>query len=222
VVDLNNAVVTLITEDIARVRFRWTFDQPQTVDGKPGVTYTSQLEVMECNCAAKRYRPYHLTFFDAAGNTVRLETKFTPAGWRTPDGLSAKLFAAGCELIERRKQPPVKAPDPELEKVAMYALAFSQSLERTKDFRRVIERFFATNYLDGYLRDRNTNWFLNLDRDTAGKASRNELQKFYVALLNAGYLSCLYIVSQPHQDDSASGGCKTTPRCSKASAHGSM
>ncbi|HKE58096.1 MAG TPA: hypothetical protein VKB46_15390 [Pyrinomonadaceae bacterium] len=204
IVDLNTTLVTLITQDVARVRFRWTFDQPQNMSGEPRLTYKSQLEVMECNCKAKRYRPYHLTFLDTSGNIVRLQTKFTPADWRTPDGLTAKLFAAGCDLIERKTHPPVKVNDAELEKVEAYAVAFSQNLERSKDIKPVIQRFFTENYLAGYLSDQETNWFLNLNRDTAEKASRTELHRFYVAQLNAGYLSSLYLISQHHEDDTTS------------------
>ena len=203
-VDLNTSLVTFISQDVARVRFRWTFDQPQSMSGEPRLTYKSQLEVMECNCKAKRYRPYHLTFLDSAGNIVQLQTKFTPADWRTPDGLTAKLFAAGCDLVDRITRPPVKVSDAELAKVAAYALAFSQNLARTKDFKPVIDRFFVANYLDGYLRDQETNWFLNVNRETAEKASRVDLQRFYVALLNAGYLSCLYVISQYRETDTIS------------------
>src|SRR6185503_10683373 len=53
---------------------------------------------------------------------------------------------------------------------------------------------------ESYLRDRQTNWFLNLDRDTAASLNRQELQRFYVALMNAGYLSSLYLISQLPSD----------------------
>ena len=201
-VDLNTDLVTLISQDVARVRFRWIFDQPQKMTGEPKLTYQSQLEVMECNCKAKRYRPYHLTFLDSAGNIVQLQTKFTTANWRTPDGLTTKLFAAGCDLIERKTHPAIKKDDAGLHRVAAYAFAFAQNLERSKDINPVIQRFFLPHYLNGYLRDQETNWFLNLNRDTAEKASHSELQRFYVATLNATYLSSLYIISQNPEDDS--------------------
>ena len=201
-VDLNTALVTFISQDVVRVRFRWTFDQPQTMAGERQLTYKSQLEVMECNCKAKRYRPYHLTLLDTAGNIVRLQTKFTHAEWRTPDGLTAKLFDAGCDLIARKTQPPNKKDDAESDRVAAYAFAFAQNLKRSKDIKPVIQKFFLPNYLDGYLRDQETNWFLNVNRDIAEKASRNELQRFYIATLNATYLSSLYIISQNPDDDS--------------------
>jgi hypothetical protein len=87
-----------------------------------------------------------------------------------------------------------------LQKAAQYAYGFAQQLEQAKDFRLVIDKFFVPNFLNGYLDDKQTNWFLNLDRDTAAMLSRRELQRYYVALMNAGYLSSLYVISQSPAD----------------------
>src|SRR5258708_16897261 len=154
---------------------------------------------MEFNCSQRRYRLYDLAFYDAAGKVIRREEMNPPVEWRTVTfgSVMEKLFAPACELIEKREHPPVVSPvvsrdANESEKVAKYALSFSQSLEQTKDFKPIIEKFFATDYLNGYLHDTDTNWFLNLDRNTAAKLSHAELQRFYVALLNANYLSSVY------------------------------
>jgi hypothetical protein len=203
IIEMNTSLVTFISKDISRVRFRWTFDQPEALSGEPQLKYKSRLEVMEFNCSEQRYRPYHLTFFDAAGNIVRLEEMNPPREWRTvtSGSMMEKLFAPACELIKQKTRTPVESSDAiELEKAAKFALSFSQRLEQAKDFKPVIEKFFASDYLNGYLRDNDTNWFLNLDRDTAARASRAELQRFYVALLNTGYLSCLYVISQYPSD----------------------
>ena len=83
-------------------------------------------------------------------------------------------------------------PDAEVEKekAEKLAVSFAQNLQQAKDFKPLIERFFAANYLENYLRDHDTNWFLNLNPDTAAQASHSQLQRFYVALLNTGYLMC--------------------------------
>lgn len=196
-IEMNTALVTLISKDVTRVRFRWTFNEPRLLDRLPKEQYQSQLEVMEFNCSLKQYRPYHFTFYDSAGNIVRIDD--SPGKWRTIESgsMMEKLFVPGCDLIrtktEVKPKPDEKA---QLEKVALFAHDFAQSLEKTKDFKSVVDRFFVANYLDGYLRDQQTNWFLNLDRDTAAALSRPELQRFYVALMNAGYLSSLYLISQ--------------------------
>jgi hypothetical protein len=87
-----------------------------------------------------------------------------------------------------------------LQKAATFAYEFAKSLEHAKDFKQIIDRFFVANYLNGYLNDQQTNWFLNLDRHTAAMLSREELQRFYVALMNAGYLSSVYVISRYPSD----------------------
>jgi hypothetical protein len=206
-VEMNTSLVTPISKDVFRVRFRWTFDEPQLLGGLPKEKYQSQLEVMEFNCSQNQYRPYHYTSYDSAGNILHIDD--SPGKWRrVPLGsMIEKLFVPGCELIGSKTRDKSKSDkNPELEKVAVFAHDFARFLEQTKDFKRVVDRFFVTNYLDGYLSDQKTNWFLNLERDTATALSRQELQRFYVALMNAGYLSSVYLISQlpPESDDSTS------------------
>ncbi|HEY8185935.1 MAG TPA: surface-adhesin E family protein [Pyrinomonadaceae bacterium] len=204
-VEMNTAVVTFITHDISRVRFRWTFNKPETLNGEPKVKYQSRLEVIEFKCSESQYRPYHLTFLDAAGKMVRLEEMDPPGEWRaaTSGSMMEKLLKPACALVKQKTNPPVVSRDEiELQKAAKYALVFSQRLEHAKDFKPMVEKFFAADYLDGYLHDQDTNWFWNLDRETAAKASRVELQRFYVALLNSVYFSYVYLISQyPRVDE---------------------
>ncbi len=203
-IEMNTAQVTFGGKDIGRVRFRWTFNQLETLSGEPRVKYKTRLEVMEFNCPDRRYRLYDVTLFDQSGKVIRKEEMNPPDEWRTvrSGSMMARLLAPACELIEARSHPPppvspvASSKAIELEKVAKYALSFSQSLEEAKDFKPIIEKFFVADYLNGYLHDDESNWFLNLNRDTAAEISRAELQRFYVASLNAGYLSCLYLISQ--------------------------
>jgi hypothetical protein len=210
IIEMNTSKVTFGGKDIARVRFRWTFDKPETLSGEPQRKYKSRLEVMEFNCAERRYRLYDVSFYDAAGKVVRSEEMNPPDEWRTVGSGSVmeSLFTPACKLIEKVVHRPVVSPAVsrdaiESERVAKYALSFSQSLERTKDFKPIIEKFFAANYLDGYLHDNDTNWFFNLDRNTAAKLGRADLQRFYVALLNANYLSSVYLTSQYPSDSNS-------------------
>ncbi len=195
-IDMNTSLVTAISKDVNRVRFRWTFNQPQSLGGSAEIRYQSQLEVMEFNCKLNRFRPYHLTLLDSAGNIVSIND--SPGEWgRVPRGsMTEKLFAPGCDLIEKKTRPAPPDDEMRLEKVARFAYTFGQDLEKTKDFKPLIDRFFVTNYLAGYLQDRHTNWFMNLDRDTASRLSQQELQRFYVAQMNAGYLTSLYLISR--------------------------
>jgi len=200
-IDMNTLLVTAISKDVSRVRFRWTFEQPQSLSGTPEVKYQSQLEVMELNCLLKQYRPYHITFFDAAGNIVRIND--APGKWQTitAGSMTEKLLGPGCELIKKRSSPaPAKDNEAQLMKVAEFSLQFARELEKTNDISPLIDRYFVAGYLDGYLQDQRTNWFLNLDRYTASRTNRQELQRFYVSLMNAGYLNSLYLISQLPSD----------------------
>jgi len=196
-IDMNILLVTPISADINRVRFRWTFTEPQSLSDTPNLKYQSELEVFEFNCSSKLYRPFHLTFFDAEGNTLRIID--SPGEWQKvrSGSMTEKLFVPACDLISKRNQPPATSEvDARLEKVAQFALDVAQYQEKEKDFKALTDRYFVPNYLDRYLHDQRTNWFLNLNRDTAARLSRQELQRFYMALMNAGYLSSLYLISQ--------------------------
>src|SRR6185503_13534511 len=91
-IEMNTSLVTSISKDVSRVRFRWTFNEPQSLDGTPEIKYQSQLQVMEFNCKLNSYRPYHLTFLDSAGDIVRIND--SPSEWRrVPHGsMTEKLF----------------------------------------------------------------------------------------------------------------------------------
>lgn len=180
IIEMNTSLVTFISKDISRVRFRWTLDQPAALNGEPKLKYKSRLEVFEFNCSLQRYRPYHLTFVDATGNIVRLEEMNPPAEWRhvVSGSMMAKLYGPACELVKRITRLPNAVDNAiELEKAAKYAFSFAQSLQQAKDFKPLIKNFFADDYLNGYLEDQYTNSFWNLDREVAAKASRAELQR---------------------------------------------
>ena len=211
-IEMNTSLVTPISKDVSRVRFRWTFDEPQSLGRAPEVKYQSRLEVIELNCSLKQYRQYHLTFFDAAGNIAGIHD--TPLEWRDVrrGGMVEKLFVPGCDLIKGRTRKPNADDKEQLEKVALFAHDFAGELEKTKDFNPLIDRFFIVNYLNGYLLDQQTNRFANLSRDTAAKLSHPELQRFYVSLMNTGYLSSLYVISQlPSDPDAATSVEKLLP-----------
>lgn len=196
-IEMNTSLVTLISKDVSSVRFRWSFNEPQLLNNRSDSKYQSRLEVVEFNCSLNRYRPYHLTFHDATGNILQIED--LPGEWRPvkPGSMIEKLFIPACELVKNKTQPSlVDSNKIQLEKVARYAYVLTQHLERTRDFKLVIDKFFVADYLNGYLQDKETNWFFNLDRKTAAKVSRKELERFYVALMNAAYLSSVYLISQ--------------------------
>lgn len=206
VIDMNTSVITRITTDVTRVRFRWTFAQSQSFNDTTSLKYQSQLEVMELNCSKETYRPYHLTFLSAAGEILRVED--SPGEWQSiaPGSMTEKLFIPACTLINKKTVAKTvaatKAPvEAKLEKVARYSSDFAQQLAQEKNFKPVIKKFFAADFLDGYLSDPRHNWFFNLNQDVARKLSRKELERYYVAAINAGYLSAVFLISQSASED---------------------
>ena len=198
IIEMNTQNVTL-GGDVGRVEFRWLFDQPQRSSNPSKLIYKSRVEVFEFDCKGNRYRPFETTFLDAAGKPIYKEEVTTWIAWRySYSYMMWTMLKAACGLIEEKRQPPSPKVlrDVELEKVAKYSLVVLRTLEQTKDFRLIIKEFFPGDYLNRYLRDDQTNWFFNLSRETAAKASPAELERFYVASLNSGYLSALYFLSQ--------------------------
>lgn len=206
IIEMNTSDVTFwgsgndrVKPNIGRVKFRWTFDKPQPLSGEPQVKYKSKLEVFEFKCSDNLYRSYEVTLFDAADKVISVEMAKLPSEWRSvaSGSMMERFFTPACQLIKVKMNPPVVSNEAlELKRVAKLALSFTQRLEQTRDFTPLIKEFFSPDYLGGYIQDKDTNWFLNLNRETAEKASRADLQRFYIAALNAGYLSSLYLISQ--------------------------
>jgi hypothetical protein len=113
VIDLNTQLVSFSGKNTGRVRFRWSFDKPQSWGAKPGVKYRSRLEVVEFDCKEKRYRNSALTLFDADGKMVHTEemdwfNPWTPVPFQ---GFMKRLYEPACQLLELRRNSP--APPPE-------------------------------------------------------------------------------------------------------------
>ena len=205
-IEMNTSNV-ILGGDIGRVTFRWIFDQPEPIRGDPQLRYKSRLETIEFKCSDQSYRYYEVRLLNLTGNTIRSELMRSPYAWEEikPGSVIATISIPACELIagkidpegtKRKVDEQIKA-----DKVVKFALSIKETLERSRDFKLVIEKFFAIDFISRYVNDEDTNWFYNLNRDTASKASPAELQRFYIASLNAGYLTSLYVISQSPSDD---------------------
>src|SRR5262249_51393196 len=82
-----------------------------------------------------------------------------------------------------------------------FALSVRQTLAQSLDFRQVVDKFFVSDFIGRYLNDADRDWFDNLAPDLAAKASRDDLQRFYIASMNAGYLTSLYVIGRSPSDD---------------------
>lgn len=205
VIDINTTRVVTLFGERGHVTFRWSFARDEPLSAGSRVRYRSRLEVAEYDCTDKRYRPLQVTFLNSAGKVVHAEEMNPPLPWRdaTSSIITEKLFNSACQFITPVKRLLATAPgEPGLEDVAAMlkakklARSFSEQLERKKDFAPLVKEFFAPRFLNGYLRDAEVNWFLVLNRDVAAQAPRAGLQRYYIALLNFGYLSNLYFASQ--------------------------
>lgn len=85
----------------------------------------------------------------------------------------------------------------EAQEAERVARQFTKRLEQTKDMAPLTEEFFVPEFLEGYLQEGDFgHHFLILKRDVASQVSRAELQRYYIALLNLGYLHALYFYSK--------------------------
>jgi hypothetical protein len=208
-IDMNTAT-PILGGDIGRIQFRWVFDKPEALVGQPHLQVKTRLETIEFKCTDQKYRVFELILLDSSGKVLRSELMDSPYEWRPIhlNTVMSTISIPACDLINRELKAldpqPISDVETESKKTGEFAIAFVQSLEHSKDFKPIIQKFFAPNYLNGYLHDSETNWFLNLNRDVATKASRAELQRYYVAILNAAYLSSSYLMSQSSSIDEAS------------------
>ena len=193
--------------DTGRITFRWIFSQPETLAGNANAKYKTRLETVEFKCSDHLYRYYEVSFLDSNGKTISSEPMRPPYTWR-PIKLStvmSTISVPACALIARNSDPEtaksVAEAEIESEKQFKFVRSVRQSLEQSLDFRQVIEKFFVGDFIGRYLNDPERNWFDNVSRDLAAKASHDDLQRFYVASMNAGYLTSLYVIGKSRSDD---------------------
>lgn len=202
IIEMNTQQVALnaFADLTGSIGFRWSFNSPQSLSREPQTKYKARLEVFEFDCSdQRRYRPVEMAFLDTAGKVIRIERIKSNDDWRSLSSsvMMEKLYYPACELIKLRSHPPSISDEAvEIEKAEKFAHLFSKHMEKEKDFAPLVKEFFAPDYLGGYLRDKETNQFLILNSDVAAKVSHAELQRYYVALLNVGYLGSLYFINQ--------------------------
>ncbi len=210
VIEMNTSKL-LLGGDIGRVTFRWIFDQPEALSGHPELKYKTRLEAIEFRCTDQRYRYYEVTLLDSTGKIIRSELMSPPYEWHEINvgSIIATISGPACQLIRKKIDPEETQRNlneaNESDKMVMFARSIKDALERSRDFKPLIEKFFAADFMKRDLADKDTNWFYNLNRETASQANPAELRRFYIATLNAGYLTSLYLISQtPSETESTS------------------
>lgn len=201
-VQTNSVVVT--GKRTGLVTFRQKYENLQRSKGAADGTFRTERETYEFNCQEKRARLISVERLDSSGGVVQRGTA-GPAFWRyaSGGGVVAQYINAGCQLIDRPLPMPAMAA-PGLSKVdertslraTKTAWLFMRRMEQTHDLDLAVHEFFISDYLEYYRQDTESNWFFQLDRATQSAATPAELQRFYLAAMNAGYLNSVYLLSQ--------------------------
>ena len=110
--------------------------------------------------------------------------------------ITAVLLLVSITSFVSAQESSVKIMPSESREAERIARSFSQRLEQTKDLAPLVEEFFATDFIGGYLQDTEHNRLLILKHDVAQQVSRDELLRYYIVSLNAGYLHSVYIHSK--------------------------
>ena len=191
---------------LGRVSFRWTFESNQPLNGQ--LSYRERLDLVNVNCEKNRFWTQDVKYLDSNGKVV-FEKQASSTEWlEAGNAITANMIFAACELVKVRTalhatEEEIKQKEAELKQKEASATAykFALMLENTQDASKVIPHYFSKSYLSGYLLDQNTNWFVLVEPAVAKTANHEELQRFYEALFNNGYLGTRFLFAQRTSND---------------------
>jgi hypothetical protein len=211
VIDMNTRHIFTTGPGVGSATFRWTFNKPEVYSSDSRILYKTRFEIIEFNCPDKQFRTDEVTLLDSGGRIVRSEGMHWLADWtkNNSSAVMSTLAASACALI----WPPGVTISQSLERQRVWTIAdaFTHDMARIKDFQAVSHRYFIPAYIKNYVNDKNTNWFMNLERTTAAKASVRDLQRYYAALMNTAYLGSLHALSISHHSSSEVPADKVVP-----------
>jgi hypothetical protein len=144
IIEMNTSNV-IVGGDIGRVTFRWTFDQPEALRGHPELKCKTRLETIEFKCTDRRYRYYEVTMLDSNGKTIHSESMTSPYEWHKIEwgSVMATISGPACQLIRKKIDPEETRrrldEANESDKVVMFARSIKDTLERSRDFKPLVE-----------------------------------------------------------------------------------
>jgi hypothetical protein len=108
IVELNTNYVMFSNRKIERVRFRWTYQEPQTLDKDSELKYLSILQEIQVDCQNRIFRIYDLQWFDEKGKLIVRDHKKETDKWMAVkfSVIMGKLFPQACKLIDLRRREP--------------------------------------------------------------------------------------------------------------------
>ncbi|HVE55382.1 MAG TPA: surface-adhesin E family protein [Pyrinomonadaceae bacterium] len=108
IVELNTDYVMFSTDKTGRVRFRWTYVEPQNLGGKEQIKYQSLISEYRFDCQEKRFQIYTNQYLDAQGKLIHSASYDPSNEWRSARSgtIIKKLIEPACKLIDLRKREP--------------------------------------------------------------------------------------------------------------------
>ena len=107
-VELNTDYVMFSTDKTGRVRFRWTYVNPQDLGSENPLKYQSRISEYEFDCLNNRVRLRNDRLFATDGKLISSEDIDRADEWRGMDysNTMKKLNGPACKLIAFRKREP--------------------------------------------------------------------------------------------------------------------
>jgi hypothetical protein len=102
---MNSTAVEVAEGGLGRVRFRWNFSKPQSLDDSS--KYKTRIETVEFNCDRRRYRLVAYTLLDSKGKAVfTKELEESEREWKSvkAGGMMERLFGPACRLIQEKRR----------------------------------------------------------------------------------------------------------------------
>jgi hypothetical protein len=108
IVELNTNYVMFSNRKVERVRFRWTYQELQTLDKDSKLKYQSILQEIQVDCQNRIFRIYDLQWFDEKGKLIARRHKKESDKWMAVKFsiIMGKLFPQACKLIDLRRREP--------------------------------------------------------------------------------------------------------------------
>jgi hypothetical protein len=106
-VEADAANVVFGSDFTGRVKFRFSFTEPQLVPDGRGIIYRRVIQTMEMRCYDRSYRVVSVERLDRKGRRVDVE-EYEAREWREVKrgSMMERLFKPGCDLIEEKRRNP--------------------------------------------------------------------------------------------------------------------
>jgi hypothetical protein len=114
VVEVNTTTVSVGTDNIGRVQFRFIYDKPQPLPWDSKVKFKTQVAIVDFNCEKSLWKTYQLNYLDNHGKVIDSQNADPKTDWKKfgsfgGGGINSEI---GCKLI-RKHGSDLAQPKPE-------------------------------------------------------------------------------------------------------------